>query len=155
MNDLKKWALIAEVLGGLGIIVSIIYLAAEMSRNSANTEVNNHLEIIGQIQDLRALAIEDKEFADIRIRGDAGLSNLDDIERLRYSNWAFNSLDLWESTLVMYQRGGTSEESWNVYNSGWCSFFQNAPGMQEVLSELQGSAFTTDFAENVKSCLNQ
>ena len=102
--NLEKWALVAEVLGGIGIIVSIIYLAVEVSQNSANTEVRNHLAIVDQIQELRTAVIESEEFADIRLRGDAGLANLDENERLRYRNWAFNSLDLWESTLIMYRR---------------------------------------------------
>ncbi len=153
--NLKKWALIAEVLGGLGIIVSLIYLAVEVSRNSANTEVSNHLAIVDQILELRTAVIDSEDFADIRLRGDADLTNLDDNERLRYENWAFNSLDLWESTSIMYQRGGTSEETWAIYNSGWCRSLRESAGMQEVFLMLQSTSFGKEFADHVNNCLNQ
>lgn len=153
--NLKKWALVAEVLGGIGIIVSIIYLAVEVSQNSANTEVRNHLAIVDQIQELRTAVIESEEFADIRLRGDAGLANLDENERLRYRNWAFNSLDLWESTLIMYMRGGTSEQVWTVYNSGWCSSLRKSLGLQEVFLDLQDTSFAEEFAVHVNNCLDQ
>lgn len=153
--DLKKWALIAEVLGGLGIIVSIIYLGVEVSRNSANTEVTNHLAIVDQIRDLRTPVVESKEYADIRLRADTGLANLDEIERLRYRNWAFNSLDLWEATFIMYRRGGTSGEVWSVYDSGWCRSLQESAGLQEVFIDLQDTSFDREFAAHVNNCLGQ
>ena len=152
--DLKKWALIAEVLGGLGIIVSIIYLGVEVSRNSANTEVTNHLAIVDQIRGLRAPVVESEEFADIRLRADAGLANLDEIERFRYRNWAFNSLDLWEATFIVYRRGGTSREVWSVYDSGWCASLGESAGLQEVFLDLQDTSFDNEFAAHVNSCLD-
>lgn len=152
--DLKKWALIAEVLGGLGIIISLIYLGFEVSRNSASTEVSNHLEIVSQTQELRMAVVESADFADIRLRGDADLTNLNDNERLRYFNWAFNSLDLWESTFIMHKRGGTSDETWSIYDAGWCLSLQERAGMQEVFLTLQSTSFGDDFAAHVRSCLS-
>jgi hypothetical protein len=152
---LKKWALVAEVLGGLGIIISIIYLAIEVSQNSANTEVRNHLAIVDQTLKLRTAVVESEEFADILKRGDAGLLELNENERLRYSNWAYNSLDIWESTLIMYRRGGTSEEVWTVYSSGWCRSLRERVGVQEVFLDLQDTSFTKEFAVHVNNCLGQ
>ena len=37
--DLKKTALIAEIFGGIGIIVSILYLGYEVSRNAESTKI--------------------------------------------------------------------------------------------------------------------
>ena len=153
--NLEKWALVAEVLGGLGIIVSIIYLAVEVSQNSAKTEVTNHLAIVDQIQELRRAVFESEEFANIRLRGDAGLANLNENERIRYRNWAFNSLDLWESTLIMYRRGGTSEEVWMVYDSGWCRSLRESTGLQEVFLDLKDSSFDKEFAVHANSCLSE
>jgi hypothetical protein len=153
--NLKKWALVAEVFGGLGIVISIVYLAVEVSRNTANTEVSNHLVIVGQLQNLRMVTIESSEFSDIRLRGDADLANLDDIERLRYSDWAFNSLDLWESAFVMYDRGAIAEQAWAVYDSGWCSFFRDNSGIQQIFFELQDTSFFTEFAAHANSCLKR
>lgn len=155
MNLKKNWALVAEVLGGLGIIVSIVYLGIEVSRNSANTEVTNHLAIVDQVRELRTSVVESEKFADIRLRADAGLENLDDIERFRYRNWAFNSLDLWEATFIMYRRGGTSGEVWSVYDSGWCTSLRESTGLREVFLDLQDTSFDKEFAAHVKSCLDR
>jgi len=59
--NLKKMALIAEVLGGVGIIISILYLAYEVSQNSESVELSHHLTLSDQYLALRQSIAEERQ----------------------------------------------------------------------------------------------
>jgi len=59
--NLKKMALIAEVLGGVGIIISILYLAYVVSQNSESVELSHHLTLSDQYLALRQSIAEERQ----------------------------------------------------------------------------------------------
>ena len=66
--SLKKWALFAEVVGGIGIIVSILYLALEIDQNTESVRAANHLALIEQLGVVRSWSVQDGEFEQTPLR---------------------------------------------------------------------------------------
>ena len=152
--DLKKTALVAEILGGVGIIVSILYLGFEVSRNSKNTEISNHLALVEQIGAMRMLHMTDETMSVIILNGAADLSALTDVERDQFSWYTQHTFDLWETSLLMYERDGLPVGTWNLWNNGWCEFVRK-PGFIEVWESGMSENFTAHFRDNVNICFER
>ena len=82
--NLKKMALLAEVVGGIGIIVSILYLAYEVSENTEGQALSHHLMLSEQAQDLEGNLLQNNNLADIVRRGRDDLGQLDANERYQF-----------------------------------------------------------------------
>jgi hypothetical protein len=95
--DLKKSALIAEILGGIGIIVSILYLGFEISENNKNTRTSNHLalqELTGQINNL---LMENTALAEVILKGQDDPTSLSEVEQMQFYAFADRSFNVWET----------------------------------------------------------
>ena len=67
--DLKKWALLAEILGGIGIIISVMYLGYQVSQNTTNIQAANALLISSETIASRQSLIDDAELSDLVLKG--------------------------------------------------------------------------------------
>ena len=149
--NLKKTALIAEILGGAGIIVSILYLGYEVSQNSKNTEIANHLALVEQIGLMRTLHMTDETMSALILNGAAELSSLSDVERDQFSWYVQHTMDLWETALLIDERGGLPIGTWDLWNHGWCEFTRR-PGFIEEWESGMSENFTVQFRNNIDSC---
>jgi hypothetical protein len=80
-RELMNWeaiAAIAELLGALGVIASLVYLAGQV-RSSANQARQTAIQsVVNQMNKVWLDVAADKGQADVWVRGSKGLSNLDD-----------------------------------------------------------------------------
>ena len=90
-------ALIAEVLGGIGIIVSILYLAYEVSQNSENMGLSHHLTLSNQFLELRQSVMENDNLAKIIAEGNSGFATLEPFEQLQFESYLTSMWDIWEN----------------------------------------------------------
>ena len=152
--NLKKTALVAEILGGIGIIISILYLGFEVSQNSKNTEIANHLALVEQIGAMRTLHMTDKTMAALVLKGAAELSSLTDVEHDQFYWYALHRFDLWETALLINERGGLPQGTWELWNSGMCESVRR-PGFIEVWESGMYRYFTPRFRTNMDICLER
>ena len=79
----KKMAPIAEVLGGLGIIVSILYLAYEILQNSENPGLSHHSTLSAQALALRQSVMENDDLAQGITKGSSNFADLEPFQKLQ------------------------------------------------------------------------
>ena len=150
--SLKKWALFAEVIGGIGIIVSILYLALEINQNTESVRAANHLALIEQLGVTRSWNVLDAEFAEINLRGSADFESLSDVERLRFVDFMDQHFDLWELGFSMGQRGLVPTDILEAFKDGYCRGMVG-PGTRSVWEMYTSGAYSADFREHVEACL--
>ena len=149
--NLKKTALIAEVLGGIGIIVSILYLGFEVSRNTKNTEIANHVALIEQIGSIRKLHMTDETMAALVLNGSTDFSSLSDVERDQFYWYTLHAFDQWETAMLINERDGLPSGTWEVWNYAWCAWLRK-PGFKELWESGMNNSFTEQFRSNVSHC---
>lgn len=118
--SLKKMALIAEILGGVGIIISILYLAYEVSQNSRSVEISHHLTLSDQYLALRMSVAEDNDLAEIIVRGNSNLSALEPAERLQFESYLTSLWDIWENAGYMFNTDRLSQSAWANWDRALC-----------------------------------
>jgi hypothetical protein len=117
---LKKMALVAEVLGGVGIIISILYLAYEVSQNSESMQLSHHLTLSDQYLALRQSLSEEADLAKIMVKGSADFSALEPFERLQFEAYLTSFWDIWENAHYMFDTGRIDPGTWTNWNRALC-----------------------------------
>ena len=67
-GQLKNWALLAEIFGGLAVVFSLVFVGFEVRQNSRALEVSAYQELIGQINTIHLALITDEETSDLADR---------------------------------------------------------------------------------------
>ena len=80
---LQEYALIAEIIGGIAIVLSLIFVGMQIRQNSEISQVNAYQELVSQITLMNTLRVEDPVFAELFWRFDHGEPPKDETERAR------------------------------------------------------------------------
>ncbi len=144
---LLDWGAIGELIGGIAIIVSLIYVGAQIKQNTKATKVstshaflNLHCAIVSQIS-------AEKEFRDIYWRGLKGLSNLQGSESAAFAGWAIQTFRIWEAFWYQWQEGVFDDQLWFGWKTQFCDLF-GYPGIVEIWS-VRNHQLSEDFREYV------
>jgi hypothetical protein len=81
---LEQLALIAEIIGGIGVIASLIYLAVEIKRQSRQNGLRTASELTAQWGELMTSLHDSSELAAIWLKGHNDFDGLDAIPKIRY-----------------------------------------------------------------------
>ena len=115
---IEYFALMAEIVGGLGVIISVIYLAVQVGDGNKELRAQNHYNALSLAQQPMQMLIADKEIAGIYVAGlkdPKGLSETD-AERLEHYNLLlFNS---WEFSYYQNMGETIPPELWYGHD-GW------------------------------------
>ena len=149
--DLKKWALLAEIVGGIGIVVSVLYLAFEVSRNTTNVQASNALAISSETMEIRSLQVEDDEFNEL-IGNAIDLDALTANERNRFFVHSLNRLTLWENLLLLDNQNLLPDGFFEPLDAGYCANFRTS-GYRAVWEAFPGDYFTDRLRDRVAACL--
>ena len=149
--NLKKMALIAEVLGGVGIIISILYLAYEVSQNSEGVGLSHHLTLSDQYLALRQSLSEDADLAKVMVKGNSDFSALEPFERMQFEAYLTSFWDIWENAQYIFLTGRIDQGTWTDWNRALC--IRNASeGSATAWSNGLYREFNPEFARLVNQC---
>ncbi len=113
--DLTGWAAIAEIVGTVAVVVSLLFVAHSVNRNtSVMQSVNDNF--IYQLQDERVRDIvSDSELASIivKFRHNEDISEVE-LERILWQK--YRELNMWELAFVRHNDGLYSAEQWHIWN---------------------------------------
>jgi len=93
--------LIAEILGGLGIIVSILYLAYEALQSSESMALSHHLNMPSEYMASKQSVITDSGTAKIVVEGNSDVSGLEPFKWLQFEDYVTSIRDIWENGAYM------------------------------------------------------
>jgi len=148
---LKKAALLAEVIGGLGIIVSILYLAFEVSENSNAQLVANHLALTDRMQSLNSSLASNLEFADLVARSRMDTSTLTPGEREQVVYFVYSKMQIWEDAWAMRLVGTLTDYYWTAWSEGICEDVSE-PGFANLWAQDLFRFHFDDFVRLVNEC---
>lgn len=126
--DWTKWSAIAEILGAIAIVATLVYLAvqtqyladqtellAEQSRqNTAAVQASTRQAMLAEDRELLTLAFESPEVFEIMTRE---VGSLTDAERIRMMAWLVVFIRGRENQWLQYQNGVIDEATWTTYGN--------------------------------------
>ena len=147
-ENLEYWALIAEVVGAIGVIASVIYLGVQIGSSTSELKAQTHYNAASTASRPRELLMANAELASIVTMG------AEDPEALSKSNWArftayhHLTFDAWEHTYYLNRSGSVVQPFWEGHNAYMKSIAKSGPGLRKFWAEYQ-HAYAQPFKGHV------
>jgi hypothetical protein len=101
---------VAELIGALGVIASLLYLAGQVRAGARASAVAAKLESTGLLNKFIDLLIVNPELSDIHMRGIVSLDALTKEEYLRFSNMSLKAFWFFSASYFQFREGSISED---------------------------------------------
>ena len=112
---LKKYALIAEIIGGLAVIMGLVFLGLELRQNTLTQRVTATQTLVVDYENAVDLLTKDRRSACIYVRGSNGLENLTGIERYEFFVMWFHLLRAAEQLHYYSIEGMVEQRIWRGF----------------------------------------
>ena len=138
---------IAEVVGAVGVVVSLLYLALQirMQNRQARLEVVN--ELARQRNEYSGSLADNHELAEVWLRGLNSYEDLSEVERVRFSAHIARMVRVMESLYQHRTEDQFAGENWEAFEQYIRDVF-SYPGAQQWW-RIRSSHFTQPFQAHV------
>jgi len=114
---------VAELAGALGVIVSLVYLAKQISTTNKNVEQNTtalfnqgeHASLDGILK-MNLHQVENREVAELMSKAYADHSALDGVDSFRFSLQLLTSFESHQTFFLQNYRDSAGPETWAYYS---------------------------------------
>ena len=139
MNNerLKKWALISEIVGGIAVVVSLVFLILEIKHNTRESQLNTQAieisvynDLISNIMSINENIIEEGDFAEIVVKANNG-DELSEVEAMRYGSQLMNLLRHGDVAYFQHKKNAI-----------------DADRLRSIIAIIRGK-FKTDYAKEI------
>jgi len=138
---------VAETIGALGIILSLIYRAIKICNQNRQARLDVINELTRQRNEYSGNLVDNGEFAEIWVRGINDYQGLNDVERVRASSHLSRMVCVMESLHEHRQANQLKDESWEAYDRYIKEIFLY-PSVQQW-SETRSFFFAESFQAHV------
>jgi hypothetical protein len=113
--NLSEWAAVAEILGMVTVIISLLLVVRSISQNTAAIHATNDNFIYERQDAIVATLVTDPSLAALQVKHEKG-EQLSDVEHVRMWNQYFRDLLLWELAFTRFQEGLYSATQWHEWD---------------------------------------
>ena len=146
-------AAIAEIIGTIAIVVSLLYVAQQMKEARHQRQIESYQAVLDEVDDFSKLMAQDHASADIWWRASKGLENLTDAERVRYFAMLFVLFRSWEK--AFHHRIEGKSPDWGVESvTKTIADFTMSRGVQEYWA-LRKRWYAADFQQWVDNKIKE
>ena len=103
---------VAEAVGALGVIASLLYLATQVRSSTRASAVEAKLESTRLLNDFVENLIQKPELNELFLRGLADLDSLSKSDYYRFSNMALKAFWFFSAGHFQYRMGTLTEDDW-------------------------------------------
>ena len=139
MDKINTWLNLGA---NLGVIASIIFLAFQIKQNTSQMQTEASFSINQTLHELNSAIYQDSSFAELYLRGCDSYSNLTEIEKLRFSRYGFEMLNLYIYSNTLKQQ--ELQEIHTDVSRVIAERFQKNPGLMEFLKSIKNEWAASD-----------
>ena len=140
---------IAESVGALGVIITLLYLAREMRRSGKATSMHAYQQLLDHISEISKTIISDKEFRALLIQMRDPEFEPDENERMALITVVLMAMRNYAHAFEMYQEGTINASQWSSLAMGLDNGIMNGWFKRSADDVMNG--FSQDFQDYVES----
>jgi len=140
---------IGETVGAFAVVVSLIYLAMQLRAQNKESRLRSVHEIMEAFRTSMAI-LEEKEQADIFLRGTESYGDLDDVEKMQYIAISQQFMRVWEEAFHTHQANRLPPHSWQAIDRQFARWIGTS-GAQSLM-KLRGAGFSEEFRDYLDKC---
>lgn len=142
---------IAEALGAVGVIATLVYLSAQIRHNNEQLRGAATSSVYEYQRTLTEMLSSDPELYKIALRGNEDLSSLDPWEQQRFAIWCIHETGMWEMCHRLLNQGALDEGLYRGKEAYWLQL-HSSPGRREWW-ETQAVMLNEHFFRDVSDLL--
>ena len=146
--SLQDWGAIGELIGGVAIIVSLLYVGLQIRQSTNASRAATNQSFSAQYSDL-ILQITKPELRDIFWRGIAGLNNLKESEKAAFMALMASIMRTYETFYFERVEGRFDSRMWNGYMAQMFDLYNNE-GVREYWA-IRKHQFADEFQSYLES----
>ncbi len=151
--DITTLAAWGEFLGGIAVVVSLVYLASQIRQNSRLLQVSTTAALGDQEIEFSKLMIEDPEISRIFEDGAADRDSLSEAERRKFDAFMRMVFGTFQRNFFVEQDGALKASLWQTELRGTRSILRQ-PGSQQWWEEAR-PLFGDEFGEFVDGLIRE
>jgi hypothetical protein len=151
--DLQTFANLGDFLGGLAVIVSLVYLALQVRQNTQSLRTENYGRALDRVSSIQSQLSRDTELARFFSKGVVDTSKLTPAERIQFTWALYEAFGAFEFMFHASRTRALPEEVWARWSSTlawWLSF----PGVQSWWRH-RPVPFSASFSSYVEGILRE
>jgi hypothetical protein len=118
--DLQEWSAVAEIVGTVGIVISLLFVAYTVNRNTIELRSTNENATLQMGDEIIAGLLSNTDVFSIVDKRDNG-QKLTPIENMGMNVFTIRLLNAWEMAFYRHLDGVYSPERWEAANEGYAS----------------------------------
>jgi hypothetical protein len=124
--NLQEYALVAEIVGAVAVVVSLVYVGIGVRQNTEALRVANHQALVAMDLEKNAW-LRDADFAAAYVLAEADIAKLSPVQLRQYSTFVADTLNQWEFAFITHENGAMEENIWNGYDGFYRSEMATRP----------------------------
>ena len=141
---LEKWALIAEIVGAVAIVVTLVFVGLELNRNTNSIRASTYQSMINLSNDRITTVVESRELTALLLRDP---SELDEVDLRRLDLWERSTFRMYENAFVQFTSGVIGENEWIGYRYLMCG-----DTLSDAWNERHRYSLSPPFVDFIESC---
>ncbi len=118
-RSLKEYALAAEIVGAIAVVISLIYVGTSINQNTNAVMVANHHALVAMDQNTNAW-LRDSEFAAVFTIAMEDVSTLSPAQSRQFRTYLADKLNAWEFAFLTHSSGTMEDNIWD----GWDGYYR-------------------------------
>ena len=115
---LNEWAAVAEILGMVTVVASLLLVARSVTQNTAAIHTSNDNFIYERQDAILAALVTDASLAELQVKHE-NKEQLSDAEHVRMWNQQFRDMLMWELAFTRFSAGLLSTDSWREWDKAY------------------------------------
>jgi len=129
--DIRKAALIAEVVGGVGVVVSLVFVGVQVRTSAAAQDAQALLDLRLALSEVQTEMTSSPELSALMYRGYYQYADLSPVEGYRFRMWTSNVLNMYRIAFDYGRLGSVDAGELESWQAGACSYL-SFPGVQQA-----------------------
>jgi len=149
--DLQTFANLGEVVGGIAVVVSLIYLAIQLRQTNESQRTENYVRALERISATQSSLSQDGEFSRLFAKGVQDPALLTPRERIQFTWALYESFGTFEFLFHAAQKKSVPDEVWSRWSrilAWWLTF----PGVTRWWT-ARPVPFTDSFSAYVEATI--
>jgi len=141
--DIQDWGAIGDLVGGVAVIITLIYLALQIRQNTIAVRLSTLHDVKDTIREVNLLVAEQGDLAEILFEGFQDLDKLSGAPRARFYTWAHNLFLGYENLYHQHLGGALDPRHWSGMAQHMTDV-SSVPGVQAYWADRR-QWFTEEF----------
>jgi len=140
----------AELLGSVGVILTVFYLIVQIKQNTSSLEANSQHSLMSDFKRVSEY-MRDRDLTETILQGLEDPGQLDPIDQARFATYVTEVCSFHADAFYQFRSGHFPAEMWNAYERDIVSYQLN-PGFRATW-QIQRTGWPEVFVDHVENLL--